>query len=962
MPEPGPADILRTLLPSEGRYFSASYGDFHAQDQVGTLEEVVRLAMRNRDRGGEAYMALGGFDGTGRRQQVNVVALRCLWLDVDCDKPGKPPQPFPDQPAALEALDAFVLASGLPRPTVISSGWGLHVYWPFDRDVAPARWQPLAEALKAAAARLGFPTDRHRTADSASVLRVPGTLNHREGQVRDVFLMETGEPSDPAALEAILAAVPAAAVSPAAGGAPAALVPPGLAAAVEGLVNNRERDPAAILRGCPQMAAAGLPGAERDSWALMLAVARFCRDGLRLAHAVSRRDPGRYDPAALEYQFNSLGKGPPTCARFAEADPAPCEGCPSRGRISSPVQLGDPRPAAAAVPPHLPAGTLVPFEGRDFRVVPGQGVRRLERDKKTGLPAKDKDGNDVWVLINHNEFYIDEIQLDDAEVQERRLVKFLVRSPGGPLRAVFFDLGLLDPAQTSKWLAHHGLLPLTGGLNHAMWTFMSTYIAHLQASGTTRRVGHFGWTGYGDGAGRRREGFVLGHRLLTADGPQAVALTDARCAAMAREEYVAAGDLETWKQIPRMYRVLGQPEGQLFMCAAFAAPFMAKNAGTANNLVLSIWDSRGGRGKSTLLEAVNTVWGHPKALSCSRNDSFSARYQILGVRRNLPLCMDELTTMADKALSSFIFDASSGREGRKSRRSGTALAATGHWETITMVTSNRSLHEVLRGMSGQTVAETMRVVEMPCLFGNLAGTRAGTYVADVSTLMGQHHGLAGPWFLEACFRWPGVFESVPAEAAAFAQDVMADSAERFWAYGLGTVLAAGRLAAHWGLLDYDLDALEDWTRGSLVPSMRSQVRRSVVAGPEVLATFLNDHLDNLLVVGSAERPEALRKIPLSATAIDPYVLSAPRSRLYARIERDTRRVFAAKACLDKWLGDLRLSPATFLDELARAGAYDPAGGLRERFRLGRGTLHDHGRTACYAFDGLALGDGLPDVA
>jgi hypothetical protein len=979
-------DILRTLLPSEGRYFSASYGTFHAQDQVGTLEEVVRLAMRNRDRGGEAYMALGGFDGTGRRTQACVVALRCLWLDVDCDKPGKPPQPFPDQPAALEALDAFVAAAGLPRPTIVSSGWGLHVYWPFDRDVAPARWRPLAEALKAAAARLGFPTDGHRTADSASVLRVPGTLNRREGQVRDVFLMETGEPSDPAVLEAALGAdAPA---PPMAGGPPVPAGPmAGMAAAMEGLVNDRDRDARLVIRGCPQMRAAGLPGAHRDHWALMLAAMRFCREGRRAAHLLSRLDPGRYAPATLDYQFGSLGRGgPPRCASFEALDPGPCAGCRHRGRIGTPVLLGDAPPGRRAAMPaggppgrraDVPGGTpgpdgappgrgtaagpgpATPYEGRDFKVVPGKGLMHLVRDRKTGEPEHWPDsGDEKWILINENEFYIDEVQSDRSEVQERRMVRFLAVSPLGRARTVFLDLDQLGREAIARWLAHHGLLPVSALYNHAMWLFMSTYISKVQSGATTQRVDHFGWLEHSDQAsGRRSRGFALGETLLTPSGPRHVALASSRCARMAREEFVRSGDLEAWRRIPRMYRELGQPEGQLFMCASFAAPLMAGAPGTAKNLVMSIWDSRGGKGKSTLLEAVNTVWGHPSRLTCSKNDTLVARYQILGVRRNLPMCMDELTSMGDRELSAFLFDAANGREKRKSREGGTELARTGHWETITMVTSNRSLYEVMRAMSGQTLAETMRVVEMPCRFRSHAGTPAGARVAETIALMGLHHGLAGQAFLEACLRDEGCLARAAAEADAFAQDVMRSSDERFWGYGLGTVLAAGRLAAGLGLLDYDLEALEGWVRHSLLPDMRRQCKETAVTAGDILAGFLREHLDNMLVVRAADRPEGMPPASVGADR-DPFVVVAPRGRFHVRIERDTRRILVNRRYLDGWLAQRRLSPETLVSELAEAGVAGPGGGTRQAF-LGRGTLLSYGASACYEFDGARLGIAVP---
>ena len=513
-----------------------------------------------------------------------------------------------------------------------------------------------------------------------------------------------------------------------------------------------------------------------------------------------------------------------------------------------------------------------------------------------------------------------------------------------------------------QWLTNHRLLPVRHAYMKQMVDFMNSYLATVQDRlPITERKSRFGWSTYKapeDEEARRC--FVSGELMYTPSGPVRVTL-DERAAAMARKELTVAGDLETWKQVPRMYRVLDQKEGQLFMCAAFAAPLMRFGAGVAENLVMSLWDTKGGKGKSTLLRAVNTVWGHPKNLTCSKTDTLSARYQTLGVRRNLPMCMDELTNMSDDEMSAFLYDVANGMEKRKSKSSGAALLDTGQWETVTMITSNRSVHELMRGRSAQTTAESMRVVEVECKFANHSRTRLGAYIDDCAALMDQHHGLAGPVFIDHCLRTPGLLEDVASRVREWDAAHRVTANERFWTYGLGTILEAGRVAVALGLLDYDMDALEKWVVTVLLPELRKSINQAYVSAVGHLADFLNDRVADTLVVQSADRdPKSLESIdPLT----DPYVKSRPNRKLHARLEMEEELMYVSARVFDEWCAARRVSPKEVVRELAELKLCRKE---KVKYNLARNVPVLGGRvTVCYVLSTAAdgpLGDlvKIPD--
>ncbi|MDD2768838.1 MAG: hypothetical protein PHT19_08895 [Methylococcus sp.] len=149
----------------------------------GSPSALVAWSFKQDADGYETYYALAGFGdqrndkGRLRRTQSNVIALRSLWADIDV-KPNVPGC-YPDIGAAVNGLKGFLAMAQMPKPVIVGSGRGLHLYWPLDADTHPNDWRPVAEALKAAMTAAGFLFDPTRTADSASILRLPGTHNRK---------------------------------------------------------------------------------------------------------------------------------------------------------------------------------------------------------------------------------------------------------------------------------------------------------------------------------------------------------------------------------------------------------------------------------------------------------------------------------------------------------------------------------------------------------------------------------------------------------------------------------------------------------------------------------------------------------------------------------------------------------------------------------------------------------------
>ena len=159
---------------------------------VDSIALAVRDAMAIMGAGRDAYVALAEYQSAANRKAENAVGAYGLWADIDCgaDKAGAG-KGYRDNTQARTALAEFCAYTGLPLPNfVVDSGGGLHVYWVLDDFLEREAWQAYAKKLKAIMKAAGFLADPTRTADIASILRVPGTLNYKYQPPRHVQLIE----------------------------------------------------------------------------------------------------------------------------------------------------------------------------------------------------------------------------------------------------------------------------------------------------------------------------------------------------------------------------------------------------------------------------------------------------------------------------------------------------------------------------------------------------------------------------------------------------------------------------------------------------------------------------------------------------------------------------------------------------------------------------------------------------
>ena len=887
-----------------------------------TPDELVSLASTKTD----CWFSPAGFSSPSRKAK-DCTGAAALWLDIDIGAHHAKPD-YTDPKQFGMDFKNFMAGTGLPMPWIVSTGHGVHLYWPLGRTVTPDKWSRFMARLFTACDKYGLRYD-HAATDISRILRVPGTYNYK-GQPVPVKIAKAGV-TDLLKLATVLKQYE-----------------PAKQTAVkhaDTVREMRETDP--IVNGCEQIRTCG--AAEYETWRNAARCLTFCDHGYETFHQLSQDDP-RYDVDQCDKTWDSLEKdnyAPVLCATFEKAHRDICAKCPSHNKIKTPVMLGKKLKAKVE---SAPADSIrgVPFESDSYHVVPGKGVQ---------WTFQNKEGADITLTIAPFEFYIMELVIDNRMQTPMRTYKSRVVFSDNSYRD--FDFVVDDMYKSglapARILTQYGISVEPDNMDQ-MIKFMKTYIAKVQNELTPSFVrDHYGWYEVQDLSGEHHSEFVIGAQTYTASGVK-VTYLDSRAQAMAEHKMTVAGTLDEWKKIPRLYHELGQESAQLLMCASFGSVFMPLGIGTATNVAYNFYDTVGGKGKTSLLAALASVWGDPSSLPLSKTDTVSAKYQQYSVYHNLPILIDEITGMSAGDIANMLYDLVNGREKNRSNRQGTELQRGGSWQTITVSTSNQSLYEMLKSFREQTLATSMRVIEMRCDFKDYTGdTEITDKIDSVMTAVHSNYGLAGREFIKYILADSNIKKEVTDYVAQFSAKYRRNNDERFWITGLGVALAAGRIAVRMGLLDYDMDALEKWVGETLLSTMRSSVRDNRQNPVSILADFITDNINNTLVV--AEHTRQGKEPPVGMP--DPYVSIEPRGSLQIRRELDSNTVVFKKAALTRWADSHGVSASTLLDDLK---GYPNASITNTLMDLGQGVKrYSSARQRCISIRLPDLDGQLPPV-
>lgn len=924
--------FFKSILPDEGDYCVASISDkgVITQTFVGTVEHIADQADLLSGKGKDAYFALSAFNDPSSRSAANVREIRTLFLDIDVgeDKAIKG-EGYPTLNDALSALRNFCKKYNLPKPTIVCSGYGLHVYWALLFAVPRSVWLPVATRLKLLCEKERLMVDKKVTTDAARILRVPFTNNYKRGNAVEVHFMKGGvQPQVSLNDFAELLGTTA----PEHNGMDFTAIAEraknlniNVSAVAERMRANRVfrfRDMYEQIRngkGCAQLAyiMTNQQTLSEPLWRAGLSIAACCEDADKAAQKMSSKHPS-YNWEETKRKMSQT-KGAYHCTTFNADNPGICEGCPHWGKAKTPLDLiSDVKPAAQAQEIFVKDGHIVSAaEADDVGVVrdsiplpPPPYVRGENGGVYVRAYDPETETYEAKQIFRHD-FYL-KGRVYDREDGEVLLAA--LHLPNDGIREFRIPgTALSSSEEMRKCIGKHGVNPDN-------MRDMMEYLKHWSNNmidNDTARPAHkqFGWT-------PDLKTFVLGAYEFTPNG--VIPNAETTGTAPFFQYLKPKGSLEIWKACIDFFNKPGSEVHQFAICQGFGAPLMAFSG--YNGLITHLHSKGTGHGKTTAYDAALSIMGTPEGLRLKHDDTYASRFNRAEVFKNILNVWDEMSNVDGKDSSDAAYQITDGRQRNRMKGTDNTERVRGaSWHTLFGTTGNASLVDAINAYKTMPKAEAMRIFEIATSKPVFMGPEESN---ELIRKLHANNGHAGQIFLKHIVKLgEAELTRMYNEIHSKLYKVCKLGAEhRYWAAGIACTLLGGIIAESLGLIRFDMKAMFRW----IVDRIRNY--SNIVASLDLqcgdtLNDFYAEHINQILeITSTADRRNG---------QIDDFLSGGKTVRghkLVARYETDTRKLFILVKPLRTWCQRQQLSYNDLVNELM-----EQAKARRTKVRIGKGT-------------------------
>lgn len=953
------SSLITSVVPPIGTYcLTAISNGSVTQTFYNDIAVLIAAGHKASGQGKNAYYAMASFKNDSARTQDNVLWLKSFWLDVDC-KNKDPNKDYANKDEGMAAIRDFCRRHSFPRPTVVDSGNGWHVYWTLEEAVDRYAWQPVADMLKAVCLNDGLRIDPACTADSARILRIPDTKNYRFSPPSDVILaMQGGDvmfEAFKAQIQVIYDSLPVKG-STAIPGTP---TKKRMSAVTQALMNNNSSSFKKIIAkcsantGCAQIMHAVENQASIDEplWRGILSIAQHCVDADKAIHVVSSDHPEYDYDATVEKAAQT--KGPYTCTTLDGLNSGVCAKCPHWGKITSPIQLGN-QVVAATAPvaisvsapavqyevkeeepaepieveklPHVDISkidtALAEFYTKQDQIVIPVPPRPFLRGQTGGIYKQKKleDGTFDDVLVYHNDLYAYARLFDpvDGQVLACRLHLPLdgIRNFNIPLKAVSSRDKLRDVicsqgvAANDKQIAELSLYLLA----------QTSEIERMQREEKART--QMGW--------QEDDTFVLGTREYSKSGIRHCPPSNAT--ANYQHMFRMEGEMSQWRKVIDIYDQPGFDIHKFVFFLSLSSPLL-RSIDQVGMLTTLISDESG-IGKTTLGMVCNSVWGHPKEMLSMPHDTVNASINRMGIFNSMSLFYDEFTNKAPEAVSDLVYTITMGRGKERLQNSANVERVnTTKWNMNTFASANASLRDKLATLKASSEGENMRLFEF-----DMRGTPVipKATADEVFPLMFTNYGVAGhllaAWLVENAGNLEQMVRQVQRK-----MDIKFrfTSKERNWSVSIACAYTMAYIARELGIHGWDINSnVEAMVKH--IERMRQDVKQSITTFDALIAEFLTENHSYILVIDGLPDANGLYA-PAKNRVIN---------KIVARYEPDTGKLFIASKALRDYCVNRQFSFASLLSM---------SGGTLETRRLSTGAGVVAATTRVVEFDTHAAG-------
>lgn len=887
------------------------------------------------------------------RVPENTAEARAFWLDIDCgeDKAAKG-KGYPTQKDAAKAVVAFAKQIGWPTPMMVSSGYGLHCYWPLEESIAADEWRATAKWLKSATTHFRLLADPSRTADFASILRPVGSTN-RKREPKEVKLLKDAGPFDLDELRDNLnAAIREHDIE---------LVHdttqtfPGLNDDLIAHIENfpkLESSGELVAEHCQQVAAMRDTQGDVDyeHWFGVLGLLKYCVDGRELAEQwTARREETGHANVDWEGKMESWQFGPSTCSRFQGCNPDGCNGCLHKDKIKSPIVLG------RVIP--ITQEQVVETKGEEGAAeavtVPVMPFAFSWDDKFMVRTIINKDGIVEPHAFCANLFYPTmRIRKEDGTFN----IGIRMHLPDNRTRE--FEVPFEAMASQTDMLRGLAKYELIQSNHKDAGTHMMAYLRESMEK-LKREVEEvntlttFGWK-------YNMQAFLMGDRLYHKDGTVRKVLLGGYAAGKKHLFTPPRGSVQGYAApLNFIYNRPGLEPMQYALCSGWGSILSVFCEDTYKGLMFSLYSGRSGTGKSTVCYNSLYAFGNADQMTKKSEDMGTKNelYAFVGTMNNIPMLFDELTKIDPEELSSLAYRISLGEErGRlKNTAQGTRFAESATWRMSPFVTSNKDLHALLSMTQANAEAEAVRVVQLhlddfniPELKG--ADLQAFQMACDQIKL---NAGSAGDAMIRYCVAHVDELYKRMRDKVTMLAEHIGEPKFRFYRNHAACTLVMAEIAKELGIIEFDLERLTDFAINAMT-KLRTNITASTATTPEDAYARMMSALNNRILVTTEFRdkrhlsgPETPRR-PVIGEVAGRLIIAPPNKK----DPNNGRLMLSVKDARD-WCTKNRVDFNSILDYLSSQGALISS---HEKVRLTRGTDMSGGQTWCLVIDTLALED------
>lgn len=902
--------FLSSVLPDAGVFCLTKIKNKKvSQSFYPSIQELSDVAVGISDNS-DVYFGCASYKDDTSRTKDNVHAVKAFWLDLDAGR-GKPYKSYTE---AVAALGQFCADLGLPKPTAVTSGNGVHAYWVLDEAITRAEWEPVAEQFKLITEAKNLHADPSRTADIASILRIPGTFNYKNPQ--DPKLVVTLFEAVPMSIGQFKSILDNTGIT---------YAPPKLKARRElddvtkSLMQNNQASFKTIVektlegKGCAQIdyILRNRSTLEEPMWRAGLSIGQCCNDRDTAIHIISKGHPG-YSFDATELKADET-KGPYTCETFKKLNPNACAGCPLK--LTSPIQLG------SFIAATEPTGDQLEFE-REVPVVdpihpesePQVQLQHVKVPKlptpyfrgqhggiyKTGTGA---DGEPADRLVYEHDLYVTK-RLTDPELGELIVLELHLPMDG----RVEFEMPLtaLSTDSAKTILSSKGVAAIDKEMKEII-VYISKVVKDLQAKyRADKSRQQFGWCD-------ENTKFVVGHNEFHTQGK------NYNPASAATKDFIEAlapvGDYVLWQDSFNMYGLPNMTHVAFAAFTGFGSPLMTYTG--QEGALINLVSNGSGSGKTTALKAACSVWGKPESIMTFQHDTVNARIMRMGIFNSLGSYMDEITNISPEEASNLVYTATMGRGKDRMKANENALRTnTTRWNGITLTTSNAWLGDKISQAKAASDGENMRMLEIFVPENIVANAE------EIFERFDSHYGMAGEiyaqWLVGNANR---VSKMVTDMREKIRKDAKATPKERFHVSIIACNIVGGLISRELGIHNIDVDAVYKWAIQFLI-SNRANIQQQILDKGTVIGEFLAMNFRNILKLDDHLDPD--KPLPHFETP----------NKVAARWAPDTKKLYISKRELKEFCIPKQIGVQEFIRQMSEKGEY--LGEAKKRMLAGTG--------------------------